>query len=551
MVKRGKLELDDALRKDVRRGRREKKPDSGPIGFSFTDRADIALFVSIVLAIVILVLAVLDMDPKKESWVTIVLMGLAFLASELFALRLRAGGRLSLALLVVVIVVMRSGPLGAALVPLFGIPVYYMDRGDGGTKRMVFNTCQYVFCAGAAGLVFKHIGGNVLAVDLSNAAKLILPWLLATIVFYVFNTVLVTPVLASGDKMVRYWEKRLLPKFPGYLLYAAIGFLGAIAYTKMQFTGVVLLLAPLLLIRVVYTRYATMRDVCDDTTLAIMEAVEAGNMFSEGHSVGVADMAVAIAEEMNFAEDDLHYLRQAALLHDIGKLALDPAVVNKPGVLTDEEYQEIKKHPLIGASIVSREKSFEPVAPAIRHHHELMDGTGYVDGLAGVTIPIGARILSVADAFQAMQHRTPYREPMTSYTASSEIIRAKGIQFDPEVVDAFIKVVTRRGVWEGALKERVATGEAAAEVEQPQLPVSVEQPTLAQGEAGEEETPPPRGHTPAEGIVYDEVRDEIEKDMREWERADIERQRRRTRGEPRRRTGSLRKKRQEGEKPER
>ena len=169
----------------------------------------------------------------------------------------------------------------------------------------------------------------------------------------------------------------------------------------------VLLAAPLLVARVVYTRYGMMRDVCDDTTLAVMEAVESASMFSEGHSVGVASMAAAIADEMDFQEEDLHLLRQAALLHDIGLLALDPALVGKPGPLTPEEYEEIKKHPLIGARIVSNEESLAVMAPAITHHHEMVDGSGYVDGLTGDTIPIGARILAVADAFDAMQRTDP------------------------------------------------------------------------------------------------------------------------------------------------
>ena len=538
VARRGKLDLDESLFEGDRR-RREPKPAREP--FMRGDRTEKALIVACVLAVLVLVLVALE--TKTENWVALVLLGLVFAASELFGLKAKAGGRLTLALFPVVIAMMTSGPLAATLVPLFGIPVFIYEMGDEGPRRVVFNTAQYVFAAGAAALVFKHIGGALLKPELQNAGKLVLPWILATIVFYVFNTALVTPPLSEqkGEKMVRFWERRLLIKLPGYFLYSAIAFLGAIAYVKLQFPGVVLLVTPLLAIRVVYTRYGTMRDVCDDTTLAVMKAVEGGGMFTEGHSVAVAEMAEAIAEEMNFAEEDLHYLRQAALLHDVGKLALNPSLVNKPGMLSQEDYEEIQKHPLIGGSIVAREESFALVAPAITHHHELTDGSGYVDGLAGETIPLPARILAVADAYDAMQRPSEYREPLSTYDAASEVVRSKGIQFDPEVVDAFISVVKRKGIWAGALREPVRMPERAVE-EQATLP---EQPSLESSATVEPQHPLTPSSTPADGLAYAEVMDEIEKDIRDWERSDVDRSRRRGRGEQRKKTSGLKRKKQE------
>jgi len=273
-------------------------------------------------------------------------------------------------------------------------------------------------------------------------------------------------------------------------------------------------------------------------------------MFMEGHAIGVADIAVAMAEEMEFAEEDVHVLRQAALLHDIGKLALDPSIVDKPGALTPEEYDEIKKHPLVGATIVSKEASFSGVAPSIRHHHEMTDGGGYPDGLSGDTIPLGARILAIADAFDAMQRPVPFRQPMSAYDAASEVVRSKGIQFDPAAVDAFTKVATRRGIWAGALKDRVRM--PAKKTDQGQMVMEdLEQPTLAEGTPADSETgsrPMPSGATPADGISYEQVRGEIEQDIRDWERSESG-ERRRAR-EQRKKTGSRKKKSQEGKGPE-
>jgi putative nucleotidyltransferase with HDIG domain len=540
MVRRQGLELDKSLYEG--RGGRDGRQGIPRLP---RGRADNALAVVLVLTVALVVLMALTY--KKENWWAVVLIGVLFFVSELFALRIKGGGRLSIALLPVVMVMMISGPIGAAVVVLFGIPAFYMERGEQGLRKVLYNTAQLLFSAGVAAWVFRHTGGETIDAALKTGGKLVLPWILAIIMFFVFNTLLVALVLTpEGDRLARFWQRRLLRKSPGYLLYGGIGFLAAILYVKLEYTAVVLLFAPLVAIRVLYTRYATMRDVCDNTTLAVMEAVERRGMFMEGHSLGVADMAVAIADEMEFAEEDIHFLRQAALLHDVGKLALDPAIVNKAGPLTPEEYQEIKKHPLVAANIVSKEPSFEVVAPAIRHHHEMADGSGYVDGLAGDTIPVGARILAVSDAFDAMQRPTAFRDPLTPYQAVSEVVRAKGIQYDPDVVEAFTKVVTRRGLWSGSLKEKVRMPKAKTAAQQPGLIIEPEQMTLAEDAGAEAQTrETPSGATPAEGIKYTEVRSEIEKDIREWERSDVARSKRRVRGEPRRRAVSRKKKGQE------
>jgi len=533
MVKGSRLELDESLF--------EGEAKRSLLGRGRTDNA-IAVTAVVALALIVL----LAITAKNENWWAVFLIGLLFFASEFFALPTKSGGRLSLALLPLVIAMMVSGPLGTAIVPLFAIPVFFMERGEQGIRRIVYNACQFLVAAGAAGWIFWHTGGNLLRPDISNGGKLLLPWVLATLVFFILNTIFATLVLAPEDeRLLRFWRFRLLPRLLGYVLYSGIGFLAAIIYVRLEFPGVVLLFAPLLGIRVVYTRYAKMRDVCDDTTLSIMEAVEGGGMFSEGHSLGVANVVVAIAEEMNFQEEDIHYLRQAALLHDVGKLALDPALIDKPGVLTAEEFDEVKKHPLISAEIISKEDSFAAVVPSVTHHHESVDGSGYVDGLSGDTIPLGARILAVADAFDAMQRSTPYREPMDSYHAASEIIRGKGVQYDPEVVDAFIRVVKKRGIWAGSREESLGMPEKKAGGE-PRLIPEVDQPSLEEAAAPVTEA----GVTTAEGTAYGEMKGDIEQDIREWKKAEGGRGRR-DRTEQKRRTPSLwKKKGREGQGPE-
>ncbi|MDD5747666.1 MAG: HD-GYP domain-containing protein [Actinomycetota bacterium] len=506
-----KLEFDEELF-----GKKEKKGTSGFLGDG--ERRDNTMAVAFIASLGVLVLLILTY--QKENWWVLLLMGLFFLASELFALPLKGGGRLSLAMIPVVVAMMTSGPLVASLISLFGIPVFWMEREESGVRRVAFNTCQYFLSAGLAAWVFSHTGGEVLNPGLKNAGGLVFPWLLATIVFFAVNTCLVTPLLArKSESLYRFWLKKMLPKLLSYFVYSVIGFLSAILYVRLEVPALVLLFAPLLGMRVVYTRYEAMRDVCDETSLAVVEAIEERSLFSKGHSVAVAEMSVEIAEELGLNDEDIHFMRRAALLHDIGKLPLNPQIFAKAEMLGPEEWEEIKKHPLIAGEILSKESSIEPVAPAVLHHHEMTDGSGYVDGLAGDAIPMGSRILAVADAFDAMQRPSPRREPLDAYGAVSEIIRAKGIQFDPEVVDAFVNIVVRKGIWEGARQDPLKVPESYVKEE----PVTVEeQPTLEEALKEKETANEEKETGDVSGIEhYEELKSGIEKDIEGWERTEV------------------------------
>ncbi|MBN1289769.1 MAG: HD domain-containing protein [Actinobacteria bacterium] len=484
-------------------------------------RVDNVMAAGIVLLTGVIVL--LALTYESENWWAAVLFGLLFLASEYFALPFNGNGYISIGLLPVVMSIMISGPIGAVITALFGIPVFYLKMGESGYKRVLVNSCQFATASALAGLVFNFTGGKVLDPSLEGAAGQLLPWVLAVVVFFIVNTVFVTPLIAPPNQRVpRFWLTRVLPLAPGYIAYGGIGFLAAIAYVRLEFAAIMALFIPLLAVRHVYTRYEAMRLVCDETTLAVMEAVEQSKMIPEGHSTGVSEMAVAIAHEMNFDTEDIHRLRQAALLHDIGKLAVDPAVLNKEDFLSEEEFEEIRKHPLVGGEVVSREPSFRFVGPVIVHHHEQVDGSGYVDGLPGESIPAGAKILAVADAYDAMQHETAYRKALSSYDSASEVIKSKGIQFDPDVVDAFISVVKKKGVWTSALREKIPGYEKVV-VEKADAARDEEQITELMPDTDEKREKLAKESiekTPADGIKYSDVKGEIERDIRHWIRSD-------------------------------
>jgi len=173
---------------------------------------------------------------------------------------------------------------------------------------------------------------------------------------------------------------------------------------------------------------------------ALAYALEAKDKYTSGHSQRVAETSVAIAKELGLSQHSIERIRQAGLIHDIGKIGVRESVLNKPGRLTDEEFHHIKSHCETGEHILTPIVEDEEILKVVRHHHERYDGRGYPDGLKGEQIPLGARILAVADTYDAMTSERPYREAMSDETACDEIKRCKGTQFDPVVADAFLRV---------------------------------------------------------------------------------------------------------------
>jgi putative two-component system response regulator len=172
---------------------------------------------------------------------------------------------------------------------------------------------------------------------------------------------------------------------------------------------------------------------------ALAFALEAKDKYTAGHSRRVTEIAVAIGKRLGLSRGDIEDLRWGGLLHDVGKIAIDQLIQNKPSELTPEEYEHIMTHPHIGAGIVKPVVN-EKVVEMIEHHHDYYDGGGINQVVSGEDIPLGARILAVADAFDAMTSDRPYRSAMSIGDALSEIKQCSGSQFDPVVVAAFLKI---------------------------------------------------------------------------------------------------------------
>lgn len=171
------------------------------------------------------------------------------------------------------------------------------------------------------------------------------------------------------------------------------------------------------------------------------KVLEAKDSNTRSHSENVAKYARQIAKRIGYSELEMEAIQIAGILHDFGKIGVDEALLRKPGTLTDKEYENIKQHPLIASIILEPLEELRSVIKDIRHHHEKYDGSGYPDKLSGSDIPLGARILSIADAYDAMTSKRSYHQPVTPEVAISEIKRCTGTQFDPELTLIFEEVI--------------------------------------------------------------------------------------------------------------
>ncbi len=169
-------------------------------------------------------------------------------------------------------------------------------------------------------------------------------------------------------------------------------------------------------------------------------AIEARDPYTRGHSARVTALAEAIARRLGWSEERLESLRVGGPLHDIGKLAVSDEVLRKEGRLDDHELAQIREHPKIGAKLLLKVSALREAIPYVLYHHERWDGTGYPSGKAGDEIPLEARVLAVADAFDAMTSNRPYRRALTREQAMAEVERCAGTQFDPRIAQVFLEL---------------------------------------------------------------------------------------------------------------
>ena len=323
--------------------------------------------------------------------------------------------------------------------------------------KIVFNVCALpVTIWVAAHLFFLVAGIEPLARSANNVPikDLLLPLLLFTVAYFGLNSWIITFAISLEKKLppFKIWRENFLWLSLNYFGGASVAAL-LVSYTKnLDFTYLAVII-PLLVV-LYFTFSMSMGRVEDanrhlsqlntlymSTIETLAMAIDAKDQITHGHIRRVQTYAVALAKEMGITDQKMiQAVEAAALLHDMGKLAVPEYILNKPGPLTPTEFEKMKLHASVGADILSAIDFPYPVVPMVRHHHENWDGTGYPDGLAGPDIPLGARILSVVDCFDALTSDRPYRPKWSDRDAIRVLSERRGKMYDPLVVDTFLRV---------------------------------------------------------------------------------------------------------------
>lgn len=324
--------------------------------------------------------------------------------------------------------------------------------------RSLFNVAEPALSMAVCVLVLDAASGMSAADRLgAPLATLIVPGFAATTTYLLLNSVMTATAIAmeAGDRVVTTWKSHA-----GLLLidHLAGTSLALLVISGARGSGLAGAFAALPLLGALYMTYRVAIRRADEalqyaerlnrlylgTVESLAMAIDAKDQVTHGHITRVCALARRVAEAMHLRDERLaQALDAGALLHDVGKLGVPDHILNKPGPLTPGEYEQIKRHTVVGAEIVSRIDYPYPVVPIVRHHHENWDGSGYPDGLSGHDIPIGARILSVIDCYDALTSDRPYRRAMNHDDAMAIVLERRGTMYDPTVVDVFAALVCR------------------------------------------------------------------------------------------------------------
>jgi response regulator RpfG family c-di-GMP phosphodiesterase len=346
--------------------------------------------------------------------------------------------------------------------------------------QTVFDMGSYTLASMSAALIFHAMPGVT-----TNASGWWLPAaVLATAVNYAISSGLVATAvsLSTGEQPLAVWRDQHQWILPYYIVFGCLSLALAAAYEALGVLGITAFVAPPFMMRFALQQYVSkteqtvlqlkrknaeleeandnimgmtrqLTETYDGTLEALVLALDARDHETKGHSFRVAQYVMTIARHLDVEENSQEWIdmHRGALLHDVGKIGVPDYILHKPGPLTPEEWNNMKRHPRIGHEML-RDISFLAGAAEIVHcHHERFDGKGYPRGLTSDQVPLGARVFAVADAFDAMTSDRPYRKALPAEMARQEVVRHSGTQFDPQVVQAFLLVydlIARKAVME-------------------------------------------------------------------------------------------------------
>ncbi len=387
----------------------------------------------------------------KLPWIEIAAFGFLVWIAEFFGIDLPKVGAISVSFAVIFAAILLFDPLAVILISLFAAIVRLDIKNKTSPFRWILNASIAIFDAGLAALFYKFAGGVSLitksGLGSSDFPAILIPLFLSAAVYLIINSALVSIAIGLylNTSPFRAWLANAKRAIPGYLILAPLGLVIAQLYVTNGISAIALVVVPLLIARESFKAYMKLRSAYGDTVRALIASIEAKNSYTKGHSERVADYVELAARKMKFPENEMDLIKYGALLHDLGKIGIPRSILCKPSQLTADEYEEIKKHSDIGAILLKDIELLKNVLPVVESHHEYYNGMGYGGGIRGESIPLLARVVSVADAFDAMTSMRAYRDAMTSAEAAAELLSCAGSRFDREVVKKFVEMLEEEG----------------------------------------------------------------------------------------------------------
>lgn len=378
-----------------------------------------------------------------DQWVPVLMLVALNALTESYAVGLPVVGSVSLSFAVTYAALLHSGPTAAALCAIAGSTTLreHMERKP--YVLRVFNAGQLTLAALTAGIVFLGAGGRTLveggAVTASFGAAV-----LAAVGFFAVNVALVAVAASelTGRRLISVLADEGFLSFGASLV--VLGFLGIVLAELLHvgsWLGMVILVLPFIAARRTFRASEELQNAYSATVRSLVAAIEAKDPYTRGHSERVADYARKLTEAMGATGPQAALAERAGLLHDIGKIGIPKSTLGSTACLTEDELHSIREHPALGRRVLEDVEFLGDVVPVIQHHHERVDGTGYPEGLSGEAIPLLARILAAADAYDAMTSDRAYRGRLSAADARLEMMRVSGTQLDKAVVDTFFKRV--------------------------------------------------------------------------------------------------------------
>ena len=369
---------------------------------------------------------------------------LATLVTSAFPVRFPGGAIVAVSTAPVLAAMVLGGPAAAGWVALIGTTELRELRGEIPWFGSLSNHAAIVLPAVIAGVVQRAI-----APDSSNPGLDLVGAAAGAGVLFALNLFLASMILAvrsqaSLSSIIRSSDRGI---FTSFVALAPLAWLMTQTYERVGWWTTALYALPVYMIRLANERLVEMREMFTQTIKALAGAVDKRDPSTALHSRNVSDISTDIGRVLRLNSRDMEALEWGGLLHDVGKIGVPDYVLLKEDRLTRDERQMMNSHPVLGAEIIAEVTRLAPELPIIRHHHEWYNGSGYPDRLLGEEIPRLARVLHVADAFEAMTASRPYRKtPLSKEQALGELRKFAGIQFDPEIVDAFVKTGRVDGV---------------------------------------------------------------------------------------------------------